>query len=132
MLPRARGGFVAHGNLLAVLKRPDAIGNDTVFGPVASADDVSGPGAGEENRRGGRGGRVEGRVARGDEALMGGAKRAPPRADSDLAGGLAGAVGIVAAESIFFAIAVQPLAIFVAFVGCHHHRHHGRRGRNSG
>ena len=50
MLPRARGGFVPHGNRFAALQRAAAVGHDAVLGPVAAADDVAGAGAGDLHR----------------------------------------------------------------------------------
>ena len=98
VLPRAGGYFVANGDGLALLECADGIGDDAVEGPIAAADDVAGTGG-------------------GDRYGVVFEKGIPPGRDGDLAGGFAGAVGIVATERVALAVTVEPFAIFVNFVG---------------
>ena len=97
VLPGAGGGGVAHGDGLAGLEGAHGIGDDAVFGPVAAADDIAGAGA-------------------GDADAVAFEERFAPGGDGEFGAGLARAVGIVAAERVFLAIAVVPLAVFVALV----------------
>ena len=104
MLPGARGGGVAHRDGLAVLQVADAVWDDAVFCPVAAADDVAGAGGGDADSR---------RLARVRRVEIG----AAIGGDGQLGGGLAGAIGVVAAEGVILAVGAEPFAVFVALVG---------------
>jgi len=47
VLPGAGGAVVAQGDGLPGAQAAHGVGNDAVGGPVATADDVAGPGAGQ-------------------------------------------------------------------------------------
>ena len=99
VLPGACGGFISDGNGRACADGADAIGHDAVPGPVSAADDVARPRRGDAD---GAGGREIGFAEAGDDELR---------------GALAGAVGIVTAHGVLFAVGMEPLAVFVAFIG---------------
>ncbi len=107
MLPGAGGDWIADGDRLACLESSDAIGEESVGRSVAAPDHVAGAGGGD--------GEV-GRLVRegADEA-------AAPAGDRQFGAGLAGTVGIVAAEPIGLAVAPGPLLIGIHLVGGDHH-----------
>lgn len=59
-------------------------------------------------------------------------KAGAPAGDGDLGTGLAGAVGIVAAEAVVLAVAVVPLPVGVDLVGGDHHHRAGMAQRPQG
>ena len=89
---------VADGDGSGAHESSDAIGDEAILCPIATADDVAGAGAGDFN----------GAVFEKGSAIG---------VDDEFSSGFAGAVGVVAAEGIVFAVGVEPFAVFVAFIG---------------
>ena len=104
MLPGAGGGRIAHRDGLAPLQVADTVRDDAVLCPVAPADDVAGAGGGDADAW---------RLARARRVEIG----AAIGGDGQLGGGLAGAVGVVAAKGVVFTIGAEPLAVFIALIG---------------
>src|ERR1700685_2237045 len=88
---------MANTDRFSFLQRENAIGRDAVGRPVAAADDVSSADAGDFHR-----------------VIL--KKRTAIGTDGDFSRRLAGAVRVVAAKTIFFAITAMVLAIFVTLV----------------
>src|SRR3954454_23197418 len=101
MLPRTRGLTVTNWDRFTAAKKADAIRNDAIGRPAATADYVPRAGGGDTHWRLRK-------------------ERAPIRGDNQLSSGLARAVRIVAAERIFFTITVKPLPVLVALIGRDH------------
>ncbi len=103
MLPRASSVGVADLQGLAAGEGTHDVGDETIGGPVASADHVAGASRGD--------GDVMLGVFRGVEEGI------APGTGDDLGAGLRGTVGIVSAERIALAIRPDPLLVLVALVG---------------
>src|SRR5437868_3192458 len=97
MLPRTRRCLVSHRDWHPFLQCPNAIRNDSVGGPITTANDIACSNA-------------------GDFHWMVLKKRAPVRADRYFRGRFARAVRIVAAEGILLTIATLAFPVFIAFV----------------
>ncbi len=80
----------------------DAVRNESVRAPVATADDVARPG----------GSGTDGPVLR--SALR--EKRLQISAENELRTALGGTVGIIPAQRVVFPVAPDPLLVFIAFV----------------
>ena len=107
VLPRSHRLGAAHQHLRAGGDRPDAVGYDPLGRPVAAADHVAGPRTGHAYPGAG----VE--------------EAAPVGARNELGASLAGAVGVVPAQGVAFAVGVGGLAVLVALVArdVHHDAH---------
>ncbi len=103
VLPGADGVGAADADGLAGEEAADEVGDEAVGGPVAAADDVAGA-------CGGDGAVVVGDAVDGEVTLAEGG-------GDDLGAGLGAGVGVVAAERVGFAVAPEPLFVFVALVG---------------
>ena len=107
MLPGPGGAWIAHLNRFSSPQGSHRIWHDAIFRPVAAADHIACPGGGN-----GKMGRLVHRCT---------AEAAAPAGDGNFGSGLAGAVGVMAAETIVFSIAVIPFAVGIHLVGGDHH-----------
>src|SRR6187402_3049608 len=99
MLPGADAVGTADPNVFLREKAADEVGNEAIVGPVAAADDVSSAACRDAAA-------MLGEFAGMKEALAVGGS-------DDLRAGLGGAVGIVTAKRIGFAIAPHPFFVLV-------------------
>ena len=104
------GGRVANADRLAAPKSPHRIGHDPVGRPVAATDHVSGAGNAKV----------------GGLVRLAAAKAGAPASDRQFRRRLAAAVGVMAAEGIVFAVAVEPLFVALHILGGDQHRRAGR------
>src|SRR5258708_3098372 len=103
MLPGPGRARVANADRAIGGERAHAIRHETIPGPVAAAEHVSG-------------------AHRGDRHLPRPARRAkgmPPRRSDQLGAGLAAAVRVMATQLLVLAIGPKPFAILIAFVAGH-------------
>ena len=103
MLPRPHRVRIADRQPLSGAKRPNRIRHNPVGGPIAGADHVSGAGRRQMDFSAWR-----------KEGIAVGSRH-------QLLATFGGAIGIVAAHRIAFAVGIILLAVLVAFVARHHH-----------
>ncbi len=105
VLPGANRAWAAHDRGGAALECAQQVGYQAVDSPVATADHIAGPSAGNAYAR------YRTRGGREERALIGGGDQFRTC--------LTVAIRIVAAEPVAFRVSVRAFKIFVAFVTCH-------------
>jgi len=117
MLPRANGTGAADANELMTAQGADAIGNEAIFAPVATADNVARPGGGSADYRilGTRS--THSGLAEHVPRILLREKRFQISAEDQFRTPFGGAVGIIAAHRVVFPVSPDPFLVFIAFVG---------------